>query len=35
MSRIGRRMSAYLALSVFKATVLVWLVLLGFDLISA
>ncbi len=35
MTRIGRRMSAYLALSVLKATALVWLVLLGFDLISA
>ena len=33
MSRLGREMSRYLAFSVLKTTLLVWAVLLGFDLI--
>ena len=35
MNRIGREMTEYLALSVLKTIALVWLVLLGFDLINA
>lgn len=35
MIRIGREMSAYLAKTVLTATLVVWLVLVGFDLITA
>ena len=35
MKRLSREMSTYLAMSVLKVTALVWLILLGFDLISA
>ncbi len=35
MTRLGKELSSYLAFSVLKATAVVWLVLLGFDLISA
>ncbi|WP_395769893.1 LPS export ABC transporter permease LptG [Arenimonas sp.] len=35
MNRIGREMTEYLALIVLKTIALVWLVLLGFDLINA
>ena len=35
MNRIGREMTEYLALTVLKTIALVWLVLLGFDLINA
>ncbi len=35
MTRIGKELSSYLAFSVLKATAVVWLILLGFDLISA
>jgi lipopolysaccharide export system permease protein len=35
MKRAGRKITLYLAMSVLKLTLLVWLVLLGFDLIMA
>jgi lipopolysaccharide export system permease protein len=35
MKHLSTRMSTYLAFSVLKATALVWVILLGFDLISA
>jgi lipopolysaccharide export system permease protein len=35
MKRLSREMSTYLAISVLKSTLLVWLILLGFDLVSA
>jgi lipopolysaccharide export system permease protein len=35
MIRFGKELSIYLAITVLKATLMVWIILLGFDLISA